>query len=460
MTTVKLMALVALAAGSVHASVYPLDGIWRSRGWGFVYQIRGSTLQAFEVTNTTCVQGFRAERLSPETPGREATFRTHDGDVFYIVTDGDDGHKRVVHPTGLTSVVLERLPTLPETCKPPTANTPLGNFDVFVQTFAEHYVSFDRRHIDWDRAVAQQRANVSARTTPKQLFEIFKALIWPLTDIHTGIEAPKLKRDFDPPLRPGTDRVVHGNIDRFAKAGRRELVAITNRAYLHSPLRSLCHGQWQYSVAQGGIGYLRILSFGDYSPHGGFEDDLRALNRALDRILGDPKLRGLVIDVRLSFGGDDRLGLAIAARLTTREYMAYAIQARSDATVRSSYTPLEPVMVRPGNQPVFSGPAVELIGPITMSAAETFTQALMERSPHITRVGENTQGVFCDVLDRHLPNGWSFGLPNAVYRTSEGRAFDVSGIPPDLVVPVFADDDVAAKRDPAMAAAMQVLTSR
>ncbi len=81
----------------------------------------------------------------------------------------------------------------------------------------------------------------------------------------------------------------------------------------------------------------------------------------------------------------------------------------------------------------------------------------MERTPHITRIGENTQGVFCDPLGRHLPNGWTFELPNAVYLTSNGKAFDVKGIPPDLPLPVFSKDDVAAGRDPAMAAAIQLL---
>jgi C-terminal processing protease CtpA/Prc len=93
-----------------------------------------------------------------------------------------------------------------------------------------------------------------------------------------------------------------------------------------------------------------------------------------------------------------------------------------------------------------------------MSAAETFTQALMGRTPHVTMIGENTQGVFCDPLDRHLPNGWTFSLPNAVYRTTDGYAFDVEGIPPDMTARVFADDDVAARRDPAMALALRVLT--
>jgi hypothetical protein len=446
------MAIVALAAGSVNASPPALDGVWRSHGWDLVYQIRGSTLQAFEVTNTTCVQAFQAKRLSPETPGRDATFRTRDGDVFYIAPEGDADHKRVLHPTGLTTIALERLPALPQICAPPTPNTPTGNFDVFAQTFAEQYISFDLRHVDWERVVAEQRANITAQTTLSQLFEILKAMIQPLADLHTGIEAPKLKRNFDPTLRPGTDRVVGGHIDRFARTGRRQLEAITNRAYLQGPLLSFCRGQWQYGMAANGIGYLRILSFGDYSWHGGSEGGQPALDRSLDRILSDPKLHGLLIDVRLSFGGDDRLGLAIASRLTTQEYMAYAIQVHAD--------PAEPVIVRPGHQPLFSGPVVELIGPITMSAAETFTQALMERTPRIIRIGENTQGVFCDPLGRHLPNGWTFELPNAVYRTSNGNAFDVAGVPPDLPVPVFAKDDVTAGRDPAMAAAIQLLSPK
>jgi C-terminal processing protease CtpA/Prc len=56
-----------------------------------------------------------------------------------------------------------------------------------------------------------------------------------------------------------------------------------------------------------------------------------------------------------------------------------------------------------------------------------------------------------------LPNGWTFGLPNAVYRTPEGTAFDVQGIPPDIAVPVFADADVATGKDPGMAKAAQIL---
>jgi C-terminal processing protease CtpA/Prc len=83
----------------------------------------------------------------------------------------------------------------------------------------------------------------------------------------------------------------------------------------------------------------------------------------------------------------------------------------------------------------------------------------MGRTPHVTRIGENTQGVFADVLGRRLPNGWTFGLPNEVFLTPEGTAFDGSGIPPDIRIPVFAASDVSAGKDPAMAKALQILAS-
>jgi C-terminal processing protease CtpA/Prc len=98
-----------------------------------------------------------------------------------------------------------------------------------------------------------------------------------------------------------------------------------------------------------------------------------------------------------------------------------------------------------------------LIGPLTISAGETFTQALMGRTPRIIRIGENTQGVFSDVLGRRLPNGWRFGLPNEVFRTPQGTTFDGPGIPPDVAVLVFGDEDVAAGKDPGVAKAMEIL---
>jgi len=99
---------------------------------------------------------------------------------------------------------------------------------------------------------------------------------------------------------------------------------------------------------------------------------------------------------------------------------------------------------------------VHLIGLHSVSAAETFTQALLDREPEVIRVGENTQGVFSDVLGRRLPNGWRFGLPNERFIT-DGKTYDGTGIPPTIRVPVFSAADLERGRDSAIEKALEIL---
>jgi hypothetical protein len=433
-----------------------LDGVWRSQGYGDVLEIQGPTLKAFEVTATTCVPGMTAQRDTASVPGREATFKTAQGSVFFVRAGGAADHK-VVHREGSASDVrIDRIAHLPEACGHPTPNTPIDNFEVFARTWAEHYISFDLKKTDWAKVVEANRSKVTPTTTPGELFDILEGMIKPFGDTHTFISAPDLKRDYRG-LKPGTDRMFKGSFQEFRSKTMPALLAITDRALVTTPLRKWCHDWIQYGHLDEATGYLRILSFSNYAGDGGFAAGLAALDAALDEIFADPALKALVIDVRINFGGYDPYGLAIASRLATRRYLAYTKEARADATDRNRWTPGDPSWIEPSARPGFRGPVVELIGPLTISAGETFTQALMGRTPHVTRIGENTQGVFADVLGRRLPNGWRFGLPNEVFRTPEGTTFDGVGIPPDIAVPVFADEDVAAGRDRALARALQVI---
>jgi C-terminal processing protease CtpA/Prc len=137
--------------------------------------------------------------------------------------------------------------------------------------------------------------------------------------------------------------------------------------------------------------------------------------------------------------------------------MAYAKVARGDTTNPVLMTDRQPSVVEPSTRAGWRGPVVELIGRHSVSAAETFTQALMGRQPAIARIGENTQGVFSDVLGRRLPNGWRFGLPNELFLTGEGTSFDGEGVPPTIAVPTFAAADLAAGRDPGLDRAIAVI---
>ena len=352
-----------------------------------------------------------------------------------------------------SDIIIEPVPDAREPiCPDPAPDTPLATFDVFTRTWSEQYILFDEKGIDWPAAVARTRAGISDSTPPAELFATLQGLIEPFHDAHTSITAPSLDRRFSG-FRPGVERFLSGGFGGFMNEVLPRLTGITDR-YLQGPVRKFCRDRVQYAAADDSTGYLRILSFSGYAD-GPFEGSLAALDEALDSAMADLAHRKrLIIDVRINTGGADPLGLAIASRLATAEYVAYSKQARADPTDRTKWTAGQPSVVRPSTRPSFHGEVIELTGPLTISAGETFTQALMGREPKVIRIGENTQGVFSDVLGRHLPNGWRFGLPNEVFRTAEGKTYDGPGIPPDIAVPVFAEADVQAGRDPALERAL------
>lgn len=431
-----------------------LSGIWKSDGYGFAFTATGDTLRAYEVTSTTCVPSFAAIRRSTQSPGVEATYE-RDGDVYLVIGTSDSVVKRIHNDGAASDIVVRRIPALPAPCGPPTADTPIGNFDVFAQTWAEHYILFDQQHADWPAIVAKARANVTAATTPEELYRVLTGMIAPFENAHTMLQASSIKQSFGT-FRHGTFRVVKHPMPEFRAKDLPRLLAPANRQ-VRGALRMFCNDQLQYGHLDDSTGYLRILSENGYTTDGGFRAGLAALEAALDTVFTDPKLSGLVIDVRINFGGADPYGLALASRLATTEYVAYSKEARADPVDHSVWTPGQASVVRPSARPGFRGAVVELIGPMTISAGETTTQALMGRQPRVLRIGENTQGVFSDVLGRRMPNGWMFGLPNEVFRAADGRIFDGSGIPPDIEVPVFADADFATGRDAALTRAVAEL---
>jgi C-terminal processing protease CtpA/Prc len=208
------------------------------------------------------------------------------------------------------------------------------------------------------------------------------------------------------------------------------------------------------------VGYLRIRSFSGYSKDGGYETGLAALEAGLDTAFANTGgWKGLVIDVRINGGGADPYGLAIARRLTATPYTAYVKQARSDPADATKWTEAQPSVVQPSTRPSFRGPIIELTGVQSISAAETFTQALMNRQPKITRIGETTQGVFSDVLGRQMPNGWRFGLANERFVT-DGKSFDNVGIAPDVAVESLTPAARATGKDAAVEKALAMLRGR
>ncbi|MDR3703137.1 MAG: S41 family peptidase [Candidatus Sulfopaludibacter sp.] len=475
--TVRLCAIVfaasisfllpPLARAQNHPTTLPLDGLWVTTGYGELVEIKGNDLRVYEITTLSCIPSEKASRKTEAGTADEIVFAA-DGDTFRIVP-GPSKDTLWFHVDGtISNLLLRRTSSQPKRCGQPLADTPLTNYEVFWQTFAEQYAFFPLRNVDWRAIDKKVRPQVIPDTKPEELFRILSGMVEPLHDKHIYIDAPSIHKGFRG-SRPPTDTLQDGDKPRVTE--------IIETKYVPGKLRDFCNGQLQLGrlrPPQGAmttdserkrqadlIEYLRIHSFARYSKDDDFEKQLAVLQAALDEIFEDAfHWSGLVIDIRINSGGFDQFGVAIASRLATLDYFAWEKVARDDIRDPDHHTPPQPIMVHASQRPGFRGPVVLLTSAHALSAAETFTMALLGRDPHITRIGANTQGVFSDELDRVLPNGWRFGLSNETYLTKDGKSFEGTGVPPDIEVPIFPKEDLAEGRDSALDKVLEVLAHK
>ncbi|QEV21868.1 S41 family peptidase [Streptomyces alboniger] len=412
-----------------------VDGVWRVEGYGTVLSIADGRLQEYQTTDISCLKGDSAKQTAP------GEYRAADGTVMTVLSKGS------LHVAGSAGDrELRRVAELPESCRRdlPMPKDPVTAFDVFWQSFEENYPFFAAKGIDWHAVRDTYRPKVHADTTRDELFALFSKMVKPLYDAHVAVIDGE-RRFYR--IRPGTT-VPSKELDTKVKNH------IVRRDLKGKKPREFANGRISYADLPGRKGYLRISGFAAYNTKDrSYAAQLAELDNALDTVLTPERtasLKGLIIDLRINGGGSDALGLHIAERLTDTPYVAYR--------KRTQYTRPQPITVRPvKGTPRYTGPVAVLTSGSTVSAGETFTQALMDRPGRTVRIGEPTQGVFSDVLDRKLPNGMALRLPNEEFLTRSGRTFDGAGIPPHLRTPVFTKEEFAKDRDSAFDKAVVVL---
>lgn len=450
---VAAVCFAALASTASSSAGGPAAQVWRSEGYGLAVRLSGPSMEVFQRTRDSCTKVAFARRRGDVGKGslylidRKNSLPVLDVDSGRILLRRANGAGRIsLEVEGAVSEIrFKRMAGLPAACRRGPSRSFRNVLDVFAQTYREHYPFFDLHDVAWAKATRRARARVARGTTRRQLFGILRGLIAPLEDAHTWLETESGHRYFEG-KRPDP-QPLHGRDFRRV----RRIVS----SYLVSRPRRFASRQISFAMLPGELGYLRLSSFSGYADGPRLADELAEVDRALDYSLERP-LAGLVIDVRVNDGGSDVLANRIVSRLTERRYVAYSKLAR-DPDRRRGFTPAQRVPIEPWPGAGYTGPVAVLTSRYSVSAAETFIQALMGRRPPVERIGEPTQGVFSDVLIRVLPNGWLFGVPNEVYVT-DGRNYDVTGVPPTIDTGlVFKRSDLRAGRDPEIERAIEEL---
>nr|BAT30972.1 hypothetical protein [Fulvimarina pelagi] len=406
------------------ASLLSLEGVWRSRGYGWLWQISDGRIRIYDAVESYCVHRETYFGI-PEDFSR--SLGLHPGGAAFSISIGDETYR----------YRFDRIGALPAACGTEDRSGPEAIFETAVAIFTEHYPFFRERDVAWSETVEFLSSQVSPDLSEEGLFALLSRLLSQIDDGHIGLSAMVEGRErwFSPPFK--LRQVSPEAIERSEQVGY-WTTGIASE--LSDNLVRVSNGQIQYGTIED-TAYLYIGSTG------------RSLRRAVNGPLDEARAlfrregsKRLIIDLTDNTGGTDETARRFVARFARSPVVAYS--KRAGDTVND---PLQAAWIEPADPPIFEGPVTVITNQETISAGEILLMGLRSL-PNIDHIGMATRGSLSDILTKRLPNGWSLDLANEIYLDHEGRFYEGIGIPPDVEIPIYskqnAPDDAkeAAKR--------------
>lgn len=347
---------------------------------------------------------------------------------------------------GINRYFFTRINELPGSCivdNTEITRDPILNFEVLWNTFNDHYAYFELRKINWDSIYEIYRPVISQSTTDVELYRVLDEMISAMNDGHVGLDAP--------------DEIVDAAIIKseyptevtIKNYGNHEVAKLVADSYI--PEGSSAHKELlRWGVLENNIGYIQLnqmMGLAEYNISDSltgrdywmayFEqsdqsiddtsDEVNGIRNSMKTVMEDiAETEAVIIDVRFNGGGKDEVGMEVLRHFNSNRKTVFTKKARFG----SGFTPRIEIK-QDGTTNYYSKPVFLLISGESASATEIMVLCSLSMD-NITRIGSNTEGVFSDVLDKALPNGWEFGLSNELYEDMNGRNYEGVGIAPDI----------------------------
>ena len=326
---------------------------------------------------------------------------------------------------------------------------PEKNFEELWQTFYDRYPFFELRNVDWKKQYDIYRPKVTSKTSDDELFDIFCQMLDPLDDGHVELKVnasgDRKSRFFNPEPKPRF-------YQEFTDAEIRQLFKTTGRTLVANGFGRPAETEaWMLHYCRSrAFGYIRILELEGVGK--------RRLTAALDTIARDFKdLHGFIIDIRDCPGGEDSIAIMIINRFCDRKRIAFHRKTKIGPG-EDDFTSLQTWYVEPQGDAQFTGPIVLLTCDSVFSGGEFFALAIRQL-PHVTIIGDHTNGIFSYTLDRKLPNGWEYCLSYQVYFSADMVCYEGKGVPVDIEL-LNKRADIESGIDPLITRALEVLKSK
>ena len=431
-----------------------LQGVWRSQGYGKILLIEKDWYAFFEETAISCRKLYSGTL-------KELAF------YFEDVVVSPRGQSFSAHlATGVARVSFRRLKTLPSAAhdeRSKKSKDPEYNFDVFWRTFAEHYAHFELKGVSWDQSYEAFRHRITQDCPRETLFANMAAMLRPLRDGHIRLHTPwgHYSAGARPALYKRLEAELEGahddrGIENYLSELKERLHDIIQDDYLSSGIRHGAGHTVDWGRLSNTTGYLSIHAMAGQSGKIGHPAaDLAATDAVMKTVLSELRgLPNLVVDIRGNGGGYDGVALRFASHLMDRKRLAFSKSARHG----NGFTGQQKIHVTPLSTETYPGNLYVLTSELTASAAEIFVLALLQH-PRLTLIGEPTQGILSDTLERHLPNGWHLTLSNEIYRSYDGQIYEDIGIPPHIRLQFLGRKGREEERDPMLDRVLKLVDS-
>jgi carboxyl-terminal processing protease len=299
---------------------------------------------------------------------------------------------------------------------------PVLNFEFVWRTLDRNYGQFMVKHVDWDALYRVYRPQVTSATTDQELWDILLTMMGHLNDGHLALADGK--------------RRIGGGRNNGSFINKEFSLDLVTSKYLQGKFTEALGGSFISGWLAEGVGYLYI---------GDLKDGLEPITKTIDAMMAEfAKARVMVVDVRNNPGGTGRAVKIVANRFADR-LRRYCSERTRYGLKHDDFWPEEFGNIEPAGPLQFTGPTVLLTDRISGSAAEGFAMA-MRVLPHVTVVGDTTEGGLSAQFPDRMPNGWTLWVAFKEVRDHEGVCWDGVGIPPDLRV-INTAAEIAAGRD-------------
>jgi len=402
-----------------------LEGTYHSIGYGHLISIVGDTLIRHNHSKRYCAEKDR-----------------------YLLTDLGEkiafSADTLVYKIGYDSYYYTRTSWKPAIClfryTPDQLQDSILNFEIMASTFREHYAYLELNNLDWEAIYKEYRSLVTNETSKVELYHIMDSFIGRMNDQHGNLDVPDS-------IYEAAQNPIKGSQER--NYGDFEVASILRSAILTEELTNNSTSIRWGRLADG-AGYLQINAmmltahfdldpeivktqglFGAYfermdalDPFDQLQMEIDGAALTIEQALADlANTDYLVLDIRFNGGGVDEVGLEMLRYFNNSPKVFGTKKARLGAGFTRPIALTLEATDAPYLKPVFL-----LTSPQTGSAAEIFAMASMVL-PNFTRIGGATMGATSDMLEKPLPNGWSFGLSNEIYQDINGQSYENLGVP-------------------------------